>query len=202
VPYARPGEPVGPDFYTSYLQFTWPATMMIVRATGDPTALVPALRRAVAAVDPHLPIYDVRTIEERSADALASERFATLVLGIFAGLGLLLAALGIYGVMTYSVAQRRREIGIRLALGATPREVLRLVVGHGTALAGAGLAAGAVVSIALSRTLSALVADVGAADPLVLAAAVSALLLVALLTAYLPARSATRVNPVETLAAD
>ncbi len=174
----------------------------MVRAAGDPLALVPALRRAVADVDPNLPIHDVRTMREVAAEALAAERFATVALGVFAGLGLLLASLGVYGVMAYSVAQRRREIGIRLALGSTPRAILRFVIRQGLALAAVGLVLGAVASLALARALPALIADVGSADPRVYAAVVPLLLTVALLACYLPARSAARVDPVETLAAD
>ena len=202
VRYSAPGEPVEPDFYTSYLQFTWPGTTVMVRSAGDPLTLVPALRRAVAAVDANLPIHDVRMLRERSAEALAGQRFATVALGAFAGLGLLLAALGVYGVMAYSVAQRRREIGIRIAVGATGRQILRTVIGQGMALAGAGIAAGGVLALALSRTLSALISGIGPPDPLVFVATASVLLLVALLTCYLPARAAARTDPVHTLAAD
>jgi putative ABC transport system permease protein len=202
VRYGAPGEEIQPDFYTSYLQFVLPATMVMVRTTGDPVALVPSLRRAVAEVDPNLPIHNVRTVAQVQAESLEEARFATVALGTFAGLGLLLAALGVYGVMAYSVAQRRREIGIRIALGAPPRAVLRQVIGHGAALAGLGLAAGSLVSLWLSRTLPALIADIGSADPLILAVVASTLFLVALLTCYLAARPAARVDPVEALAAD
>ena len=202
VRYGAPGEEVEPDFYTSYLQYVLPATMVMVRTAGDPTALVPALRRAVAEVDPNLPIHNVRTVAEMRAEALAGERFATAALSIFAALGLLLAALGVYGVMAYSVTQRRRDIGIRLALGATPRTVLRQVVGQGTALTGVGVALGALLSLGLARVLSSLLDGIGSADPLVLAAVALVLLVVALITSYLPARSAARVDPMTTLAAE
>jgi putative ABC transport system permease protein len=202
VLYAAPGGPVRPDFYTSYLQFTWPWSTVIVRAAGDPLALVPALRRAVAGVDPHLAIHELHTMHERQRRALAGERFATLSLTLFAGIGMLLAAFGIYGIMAYSVAQRRREMGIRLALGSTTGDILRVVVLQGAALAVAGLAIGTAVALVLAGALPALVAGVGTADPLVLAAVASILLLLALLACYLPARAATRVDPVETLAAD
>jgi putative ABC transport system permease protein len=202
VLYAPPGGEVRPDFYTSYLQFARASTMVMVRAEGDPRAVVPALRRAVADVDPNLPIHGVRTMRERAAEALAAERFATLALGAFAGLGLLLAALGVYGVMAYSVAQRRREIGIRLALGSTPREVQRFIIGQGLTLAAAGLVIGAAATLMLTRALPALIAGIGSADPAVFATVVPLLFLVALLACYLPARAATRVDPVESIAAD
>lgn len=202
VRYGHPGDEVGHDFYTSYLQFVLPATLVMVRTTGEPMALVPALRRAVEAVDPNLPIHDVRTVGEVRAEALAEERFATVALGAFAGMGLLLAALGVYGVMAYSVAQRRREIGIRLALGAAPQEVLRFVVRQGVVLTTGGLLLGAVASLGLAPALPALIAGLGAPDPGIFAAVAAGLLLVAVLTCYLPARSAARVDPVEVLAAD
>jgi putative ABC transport system permease protein len=202
VLYATPGAPIRPDFYTSYLQFTWARTTVIVRAAGDPLALAPALRRAIADVDANLPVHDLRTMQQRAAEALAAERFAATTLAVFAGLGLLLASLGVYGIMAYSVAQRRREIGIRLALGATPRGILRFVVRQGGTLAAAGVAIGAVLSLTLGRALPALMADAATADARVYAIALPLLFLIAVLTCWLAARPATRVNPVETIAAD
>ncbi|CAN5873029.1 ABC transporter permease [soil metagenome] len=202
VLYGSPGTDVQPDFYTSYLQFTWAYTTVMVRASGDPVALVPALRRAVLEVDANLPIHDVRTMAERSGEAMAAERFATLTLGVFAGLGLLLASLGVYGIMAYSVAQRRREIGIRLALGSTPRQVLRVMVAQGAALTLTGLGVGTVIALWLGRALPALIAGVASTDLMVFGVVVTLLALVSLIACYLPARSAMRVDPVETLAAD
>jgi putative ABC transport system permease protein len=202
VLHASPGDAVRPDFYTSYLQFTWPYTTVLVRARGDAMTLVPALRRAVREVDANLPIYDVRTMRERAAGSLARERSATTALTLFAGLGLLLAALGVYGIMAYTVAHRRREIGIRLALGAAPPRILRFILGQGAALTTAGLAIGAAASLAMTRALPILIGEIGPVEPRILLAVVAILLLVALLACYLPARSATRVDPLETLAAD
>jgi putative ABC transport system permease protein len=202
VLYATPGEPIRPDFYTSYRQFTWPHTTVLVRAAGDPLALVPALRRAVADVDANLPVHDLRTMQQRAADALAAERFAATAVTIFAGLGLLLTALGVYGIMAYSVTQRRREIGIRLALGDTPSGILRLVVRQGGTLAVVGIAIGAFLSFTLARALPVLMAEAATANPLVYAIVLPLLLTVALLACYVPARAATRVNPVETIAAE
>jgi putative ABC transport system permease protein len=202
VLHASPGGAVVPDFYTSYLQFTWPYTTVLVRAAGDAVALVPALRQAVRDVDANLPIYDVQTMQERAAASLARERSATTALTVFAGLGLVLAALGIYGIMAYTVAQRRREIGIRLALGAAPPEILRFILGQGAVLTSVGLALGAAASVAMARALPALIGDVGSVEPRVLLAVLAILLATALLACYLPARSATRVDPLETLAAD
>jgi putative ABC transport system permease protein len=202
VLYAAPGGVIRPDFYTSYLQFTWHYTTVMVRTTGDPLALVPALRAAVREVDPNLPIHDVRTMRQRAAEALAWERFATVTLVLFAALGLLLASVGIYGIMAYSVAQRRREIGIRVALGATSRQIVRFVITQGAVLTAAGLAIGAAASVAFIRVVPALMPHAGSGDPLVFGAVVAILLLVALLACYLPARAATGIDPVRVIAAD
>jgi putative ABC transport system permease protein len=202
VLYAAPGETVGADFYTSYLQFTWPAGLILVRADGDPLALVPALRHAVAEIDPNVPLDDIRTMSGRAADALSDERFATGALGAFAGIGLLLAVLGVYGIMAYSVAQRRREIGIRVALGASRREIVRFVLGQGAALVVPGLVLGVAMALALSRVLGALIESVDRPDLLVLAAVAGLLLLVAFLAAGLPARTAAHIDPIETLGAE
>jgi len=196
------GEEIRSDFYTSYLQFTWPSTTVTVRAVGDPLALVASLRRAVTEVDANLPIHDLQTMEELGAEALAAERFAAVAFAVFAALALLLASLGVYGIMSYSVAQRRREVGIRLALGATPHAVRRFVIGQGLALAAVGMALGAVAALWLVRALPALIAGVGSGDAMVFMGVAVVLLSVALLACYLPARAAARVDPVETLAAD
>jgi putative ABC transport system permease protein len=202
VLYAAPGEPVGADFYTSYLQFTWPYTTVLVRTDVAPLSLVPALRRAVAQVDPNLPIYNVVRLEDQLNEVLSRPRFATAVLATFAALGLLLAAVGIYGIMAYSVVQRRREIGIRLALGGTPAFVLRLIVGQGLLLAAAGLVIGVTVSLGVSGALPALFHGIEPLEPVVFAIVLPLLLAVALLACAVPALSATRVNPVETIATD
>lgn len=202
VLYAAPGEPIRADFYTSYMQFTWPHTTIMVRTTGDAMALVPSLRRAVAAVDADLPIHDVRTMHQRSAEALAGERFATTAILLFAALGLLLAVLGIYGIMAYSVVQRRREIGIRMALGAPPGAMLRHILAQGGALAVAGLTMGTVAALILTRALPALLPEVGTSDPRVFAVVVPLLLAVALCACYMPARAAMRIDPVETITGD
>jgi predicted permease len=202
VLYGAPGERVGPDFYTSYLQHVLPRAAITVRAAGDLSALVPALRRAVREVDPHLPIHGVETMERRAAQALAAERFAAAALSAFALLGLLLASVGVYGIMAYSVAQRRREIGIRIALGATPGGVLRLVVGQGAAIAAAGIVLGAVCLLVFAPALRALLHGAETMEPSTVAAVAAALLLIAVLACWLAGRPATRVSPVEALQAE
>ena len=176
--------------------------MLLVRTRAPPAAIVPALRAALAAVDADLPVYDVRTLRERGADALAAERFATGAAAAFAGLGLLLAAIGVYGILAYSVAQRRREIGIRVALGASRADVARLVVRQGLVVAAVGLAAGMAVALPLAQGLNALVRDAGGVHAGALAGVAAVLLGIAALASLLPARAAARVDPVATLAAD
>ncbi|HSK21058.1 MAG TPA: ADOP family duplicated permease [Longimicrobiales bacterium] len=201
VVYGNPRDPIEPDFYTSYLQFTWPRAIVTARAAGDPLTLVPALRSAVAA-DGSLAVHDVRSMQQRSDDVLSNERFAVLSMTAFAALGLLLALAGVYGVMAYSVAQRRREMGIRLALGATRGGILRFVVVQGVAVAAAGVLIGALATAGVTRALGALIPGAGAPAPLVTGAIALLLMLVCAAACVLPARSAARVDPVQTLAAD
>ena len=195
-----PGANGRPEFYTSYLQFSYPDTMVIVKTIGATTSsLVPALRQAVASVDSALPIYDVLTLEDRVAGALSRPRFnATLVAG-FASAALLVAALGVYGMLSYSVASRRREIGVRLALGAAPRRIVRFIVAEGLQLAVAGVAIGLVAALAAGRVTRSVFVDVSPSDPRILAVVAIVMLAVACLAAFLPARRASAVDPIETL---
>jgi hypothetical protein len=189
-----------PEFYTSYLQFAFPDTMVIVKATGGATsALVPGLRRAVSAVDPSLPIYDVLTLDDRIGVALSRPRFnAALIVG-FAGAALLVAALGVYGMLSYSVSSRRREMGVRLALGAAPPRIVRFVLAEGLQLAIAGIAIGLVSALATGRLLRSLVVDVSPSNPWILASVTAIMLAVACLAAFLPARRASAVDPIAVL---
>ena len=161
-----------------------------------------ALRGAVEAIDPELPLYDVKTMAEVVAGSIADRRLNLALVGGFAAVALLLAALGVYGVISYTVAQSTREIGIRMSLGAQRRDVFRLVVGQGALLAGVGLAAGLAGALALTRLMASLLFTVGARDPLTFAAAPLLLLLVALAACAVPALRATRVQPVTALRAD
>jgi ABC-type antimicrobial peptide transport system permease subunit len=172
-----------------------------VHAAGDALTLVPALRRAVAA-DGSLAVHDVRSMQQRSDDVLSDERFAAMSVTAFAALGLLLALIGVYGVMAYSVAQRRRELGIRLALGATRAGVLRFIVVQGSIVAATGVVIGALAAVGLTRVLGALIPGAGAPAPLVTAAVALLLVIVCAGACALPARAAARVDPVETLAGD
>jgi putative ABC transport system permease protein len=188
-----------PEFYTSYLQFSYPDTMMLVKTRGPSPALVPALRRAVASVDPTLPIYDVLTLDDRVGVAQSRPRFNAGLVGGYAGAALLIAALGVYGMLSYSVSSRLREIGVRLALGAAPARMVRLVVGEGLRLAIAGVVIGLLAALAAGRMTRSLVVDVSPADPRILTAVAIVMLAVAWLASLVPARRASTVDPMVVL---
>jgi FtsX-like permease family protein/MacB-like protein len=171
-------------------------TMMAVRTTGDPMMLIPAIRREVAREDKDLPIADVKTMEERVSWLTAQSQTSVMLFGIFAALALLLAAIGIYGVMAYAVTQRTHEIGIRMALGAQARDVFGLVIRHGVRLTLVGAMIGLIVSFALIQVMKSLLFEVGAIDPLTFGGVALLLGLVAFLACYLPARKATEVDPL------
>ena len=188
-----------PEFYTSYLQFSFPDTMMIVKARGQSAALVPALRQAVTAVDPALPIYDVLTLDDRIGVALARPRFNAVLVGGFAGSALFLAALGVYGMLSYSVSCRLREIGVRMAIGAAPDRIVRTVLGEGLRLALIGVGAGLLGAAAVGRLTRSLVVDVNPSDPRILLAVGAVMILTACLAAFLPARRASTIDPIVVL---
>ncbi len=156
-----------PTMYSSYLQLPEGKMSLVVRTAGDPAAMIRAVKNQVWAVDKDQPMYKIRTMEQVIAESQSSSRFTLVLLGIFAGVALVLAAVGIYGVISYAVAQRTREIGIRIALGADSSDVLRLVVGQGTVLALMGVAAGLAGALALTRVMSSVLFGVSATDPLV-----------------------------------
>ncbi|HET6647138.1 MAG TPA: ABC transporter permease [Pyrinomonadaceae bacterium] len=172
---------------------------LVIRTQGDPTSITAAVRKEVHALDPDQPVADVRTMEQWVDTAVAAPRYRTLLLGLFALLALVLASTGIYGVMSYSVAQRTHEIGVRMALGAQQLDVLKLVVRQGMGLVLIGVAVGLVGAMALTRVMSSLLFGVGAKDPLTLAVVATLLSLVAFVACYVPARRATRVDPLVAL---
>jgi putative ABC transport system permease protein len=188
-----------PEIYIAAAQVPPPSMNVVVRAAGDPAALAPALRREVRAMDANLPLRSLRTVDRVLAESVARPRFYMLLLAVFAGVALLLAAIGIFGVMAYSVSQRTREIGIRMALGAEPRAVLRNVVGGAMSLVGVGLGVGILAAFAVTRILQGLLFEVTPADPVTYLAVSTTLAAVALGAGYLPARTATRVDPMVTL---
>ncbi|MBV9925153.1 MAG: ABC transporter permease [Acidobacteria bacterium] len=172
---------------------------VVVRTDGDPAQLAPAVRGRIASVDPDLPVYKVTTMEKMVSDSLAQRRFSMTLFGVFAALALALAVVGLYGVMSYAVAQRTHEIGLRMALGAQGRDVLRMVVGQGMGLVAVGLALGLAGAFVLTRLMASLLYDVSAADPLTYAGIAVLLAAVAFLASYLPARRATKVDPMVAL---
>jgi putative ABC transport system permease protein len=192
-------EEIEPGVYFAHSQFNGRQMSLVVRTGADPAALVAAVRREVQALDADLPIFNVRTLEEALGQAVSQPRFYMLLLSIFGATALVLSAIGIFGVMSYSVVQRTREIGIRIALGAAPGTVLRMVVGGALALAIGGVAIGLVGAAASTRLLSALLFGVSPVDPLTLVSAAVILTGVALVAGYLPARRAIRVDPMTAL---
>ncbi len=187
---------VQPIFYVSYWQREMAFMNLVVRSTGEPSALIPALRNRIRTVDPYAPIVRVRTLEETVGEAVAQPRFYTLLLTIFSAIALLLAVIGLYGVMSYAVSQRTHEIGIRMAVGAQPGDVLRLFLRQGIALVGIGLALGLGGALALTRVLTSLLFDVRETDPLTFASVALLLAGVALLACWIPARRAAKVDPM------
>jgi predicted lysophospholipase L1 biosynthesis ABC-type transport system permease subunit len=177
-------------------------TMYIAaRTSGDPEALVPALRRTVAEIDPDIPLYSESTMEKRMAQSAATAHFNTLLLTLLGVIGLILSAVGIYGVIAYFVTQRTPEIGVRMALGATPRHVVRLVLRQAAIPVTAGLLLGLAASLAATRVLTAYLVGVHPTDPLTLATVVAVLAAAALLASFLPARRAAGVDPTQALQA-
>ncbi|HEY4838597.1 MAG TPA: ABC transporter permease [Candidatus Acidoferrales bacterium] len=187
------------EYYTSSLQDGSTSVFLVVRASGDPGATINAVRHIAATLDSSLPLSNFVSMSDRISESVAEPRFRTLLLGIFAGLALILAAAGIYGVMSYSVAQRTREIGIRIALGAGRRDVLSLILGHSFKLTLIGIAIGLAASWGLTRLLASALYNVTPHDFFTLASVSILLSAVALLASYIPARRATRVDPLVAL---
>jgi putative ABC transport system permease protein len=193
---------VMPDVYLPLLQSTRSNGLIFVRSRTSPASLVSALRRDVQALDPDLPLTDIKTMGERFDEATWRTRMSAWLLAVFAALALFLAALGLYGVMSQGVEQRRRELGVRVALGATRGDIMRLIIGRVFVLAVAGTVAGVVLAVPVMRLLTALLYQVKPTDPVVFTLLALALVAVAVLAGYVPARRATRVDPLVTLRAD
>ena len=172
---------------------------LTVRASGDPAAMASAIQRTVRTLDPSLPVYEVKTMDAWLDATVSPRRFNVMLLLAFGSLALTLAAIGTYGVIAYSVSQRTQEIGIRMALGASRQDVLRMVVGGGLRLAIAGVLIGMALSLAAGRFISTLLFGVRATDPMTFSAVAAALLATAVLAAWIPARRATRVDPMVAL---
>jgi putative ABC transport system permease protein len=183
------------EVYEPQLQDPEIAATLVVRSAGDPAALAASIRRTVLGLDPDLPVYRVRTLSAVVDESLAQNRLSTVLLGLFAGLALVLAAVGVYGVISYSVTQRTHEMGIRMALGALRADVLRLVIRQGMGLVGIGLLVGLLGAFFATRVLAGLVFGISTQDPVTFVAVPGLLALVALLANYVPARRATQVDP-------
>ncbi len=195
----RPGEPDDPELYIPYAQLSARNLYYTIRTTGDPLALTPQIRQAVRELDPNLPLEAVRPLTELLGDSIARPRFYTTLLALFAALALGLAIIGIFGVMSYVVAQRQREIGIRMALGADRAQVVRMVVGSALALAGLGLAIGFAGAVVLGRALRSQLYGVSVLDPVTLAAVLAVLGTSAFAASLVPARRAAALDPGRTL---
>jgi ABC-type antimicrobial peptide transport system permease subunit len=185
--------------YTSILQGRFPEIVMYVRTHGDPLSVAPAVRRELARLDPALPMLGVKTVETRIAETHYLDRLFAWLSGAFGLLATLLASVGLYGVTAFAVARRTREIGIRIALGATPKSVLRMVMREVLALTTAGAAVGLALALLLSRYIESQLHELHARDPLVVAAATAAIIAVSALAGYLPARRAARIDPLRAL---
>jgi putative ABC transport system permease protein len=191
----------GPELYIPYTQYAWVLNPrhLVVRTAGEPLAIAQAIRREVTGLDKTVPIGEVRPLDQIAGEPAAPRQFLMTLLAVFAALALVLAGVGIYGVMAYSVAQRSREFGIRMALGAQQGDVLRSVLAQGLFRAGIGLAIGSVAALALAHFMSSLLFQVQPTDPATFTAVALGLFGLALLACYIPARRATKVDPMEAL---
>jgi putative ABC transport system permease protein len=188
--------PSRPQLYWPLAQRPRSVMSLAIRTGPDPSSMATAVQGAIHEVDPDQPVYQIRSVAQLRSDWMASRRLSLILVGLFAAVALALAAVGIFGVMAYSVARRSREIGLRMALGAKPADVLRLLLAQGAGFVGAGLAAGVAVALALVQLMKSLLYQTSAADPATFVAVAAILLLVALAACYVPARRALRVDPV------
>jgi putative ABC transport system permease protein len=185
-----------PEMYLPYQQDNRPPSVLVVRTVNDPRSVVGTIKTAVQMLDRSLPLYNIKTMDERLSESVARRRFTLLLLGLFACTALVLATTGIYGVTTYAVTQRTREIGIRIALGAQPRDVVTLIVGQGMVLILIGVSIGLAGAFALTRVMASLLFEVTSTDPETFIVIGMLLTSVALFASYIPARRATRIDPL------
>jgi len=187
------------QLYLPFPQLPWGNMNLLVRTLLPPRSITPAVRAQIAAVDPDQPVADIRTVDDLVDASLTQPRFLMLLVGSFAATALALSVIGIYSVLSYWVAQRRYELGIRLALGAQRADILRIVVRQAFTLAMAGIITGLIAALLLTRLMSSMLYQVGALDLTTFALTPLLFLAIALLASYLPARAATRVDPGEAL---
>ena len=191
-----------PEMYVPFPQDPYFTTIYVVRSNQDPATLVPAIRREIQAIDSALPLADVRTFEHVISDSVAPRRLSVVLLGVFAGVAVLLASVGIYGVMSFLVVQRTQEIGVRMALGAQRSDVLKLILGRSLKLISAGAAIGLIVALTSTGTLRALLYNVSAFDMPTFVFVTILLAAVTLTASYLPAMRATKADPMTALHAE
>ncbi|HYV12313.1 MAG TPA: FtsX-like permease family protein, partial [Pyrinomonadaceae bacterium] len=189
-------QPGAPEYYIPEEAIAFGDMTLVVRTANDPASLAAALRQAVAEVDKDQPLYDVRTMDTLIARSVARQRFSMTLVGVFAVLAVLLAAIGIFSVMSSLVAQRTHEIGVRLALGAQPRDILSMIVRHGMMLTLAGVVLGLAASFALTWLMSSLLYEVSAKDPVIYSGISALVVAVAFAACYFPAWRATKVSPL------
>jgi len=189
----------GPMMYVPFAQAPLYGGEVVVRSSSSVSSVASAIRQTVRSIDKDLPVTEVESFPEAIASSVARERFRTMLMSSCSGLALILAGVGIFGVISYSTSQRTHEIGIRIALGAQHHNVLRLILGHGTKLALLGLGAGAVIALLLTHFMSTLLYGVSATDPLTFGVVCVILLSVAVTACYVPARRAMRVDPIVAL---
>jgi len=188
-----------PEYYLPHAQQPFASLTICLKTAGDPHALTSAARNTIASMDPDLPVYDVRTMQEYIAQTLATPRFHAMLLEAFAGLALLLTGIGLYGVIAYAVAQRTHEIGVRMTLGASRSQVVEMVLKSGLQLTGIGVAAGVLLSLAAARfatSFSSLLFGTKPTDALTFAVVICLVTAVSLLACYIPAYRASKVDPM------
>ena len=185
--------------YFSFAQVPFTGMTIVVKGNGDPNQLIAAARNQVRSLDPDQPIYNIRTMDEIRGESVAPQRLNLMLLSIFAGIAFVLAIVGIYGVMSYAVTQRTHEIGIRMAIGAQPRDVFKMILGQGMMLTTIGMVAGLVGAFALTRLMATMLFNIKPTDPLTFAVVAGLLVAVALIACYIPGRRATKVDPVNSL---
>jgi putative ABC transport system permease protein len=188
--------------FLPHAQMPWPSMAIVIRTPLDAANLTAGVRQAVWSVDDTIPVPPLRAMNEALADAVGQPRFRAWLVGVFAGTAMLLAMIGLYGTMAYAAQQRSREIGLRIALGATPQQATRPLLREGMLLAGAGTALGLAGSVVVTRALAAMLFGVGVNDPATYTAAPLLLAATAMLACYLPARQAQRVDPIAAINSD
>jgi ABC-type antimicrobial peptide transport system permease subunit len=195
---SNPAEKPGPEIYMAYLQNPQSNLIFVVRTAGDPASMIQTIRRTARNLDPQAAMR-ATTMQSTISESIASQRFRSMLLSIFASLAVCLAMAGIYGVMAYSVTQRTAEAGLRMALGAEPRDIAKLVLGQVMRLTAIGLAAGVVGAVIATRLLRSMLFEVKPGDPATYIGMICLIAAIALLAGYLPARRAARIEPLEAL---